>query len=123
MNGAPYVRPAILDKIGLGTHRVIEASAGTGKTFTLEHLIVELLIRGKAQLDQILAVTFTQRATAELRARVRAAIDRALRAAYLGDEAITAAFPAGIDLVAPLEAALFSFERAPIHTIHSFCQR
>jgi exodeoxyribonuclease V beta subunit len=122
MNGASYVRPVILDKIGLGAHRVIEASAGTGKTFTLEHLIVELLVRGKAQLDQILAVTFTQRATAELRARVRAAIDRALRAASADDEAIKAAFP-GIDLVAPLEAALFSFERAPIHTIHSFCQR
>ena len=123
MNGVSYVRPAILDKIGLGTHRVIEANAGTGKTFTLEHLIVELLVRGKVPLDQILAVTFTQRATAELRARVRAAIDRALRAAYAGDEAIKTAFPGSIDLVAPLEAALFSFERAPIHTIHSFCQR
>jgi exodeoxyribonuclease V beta subunit len=122
MSGDPYLRPVILDKIGLGTHRVIEASAGTGKTFTLEHLIVELLVRKKAQLDQILAVTFTQRATAELRARVRAAVDRALRAAYAGDEAIKAAFP-GVELVAPLEAALFSFERAPIHTIHSFCQR
>ncbi|MGC1678956.1 MAG: UvrD-helicase domain-containing protein [Candidatus Binataceae bacterium] len=123
MNGVSYVRPAILDKIGLGTHRVIEANAGTGKTFTLEHLIVELLVRRKVPLDQILAVTFTQRATAELRARVRAAIDRALRAAYAGDEAIKTAFPGSIDLVAPLEAALFSFERAPIHTIHSFCQR
>ncbi len=122
MNGAIYIRPSVIDKIGLGTHRVIEASAGTGKTFTLEHLIVELLIRGEAKLDQILAVTFTQRATAELRARVRAAIDRALRAAYADDKAIKSAFP-GIDLVAPLEAALFSFERAPIHTIHSFCQR
>ncbi len=121
MNGA-YIRPAVIDKIGLGAHRVIEASAGTGKTFTLEHLIVELLIRGEAKLDQILAVTFTQRATAELRARVRAAIDRALRAAYADDNAIKSAFP-GIDLIAPLEAALFSFERAPIHTIHSFCQR
>lgn len=121
MNGA-YIRPTVIDQIGLGAHRVIEASAGTGKTFTLEHLIVELLIRGEAKLDQILAVTFTQRATAELRARVRAAIDRALRAAYANDKAIRAAFP-DIDLVAPLEAALFSFERAPIHTIHSFCQR
>ncbi|HUY37892.1 MAG TPA: UvrD-helicase domain-containing protein [Candidatus Binataceae bacterium] len=123
MNGAVYVRPDVLDKIGLGKHRVIEANAGTGKTFTLEHLIVELLVRGKTPLEQILAVTFTQRATAELRARIRAAIDRALRAAYAGDEAIKSAFPGTSDLIAPLEAALFSFERAPIHTIHSFCQR
>ncbi|MHB8381344.1 MAG: UvrD-helicase domain-containing protein, partial [Candidatus Binataceae bacterium] len=123
MSGAPYVRPRVLDQIGLGAHRVIEANAGTGKTFTIEHLIVELLVRAKAPLEQILAVTFTQRATAELRARVRSAIERALRAAERGDESIMSAFPAGTELIAPLETALFSFERAPIHTIHSFCQR
>ncbi|MGH7781902.1 MAG: UvrD-helicase domain-containing protein [Candidatus Binataceae bacterium] len=122
MSGVPYARPPVLDQIGLGTHHVIEANAGTGKTFTIEHLIVELLVREKARLEQILAVTFTQRATAELRARVRSAIERALRAAQAGDESIRSAFH-GIEIIAQLEAALFSFERAPIHTIHSFCQR
>ena len=36
-----YPRPAILASIPLGTHSVIEASAGTGKTYTIEHLVVD----------------------------------------------------------------------------------
>ena len=123
MNRAPYNRPRILDRIGLDGHRVIEANAGTGKTFTLEHLVVEMIVKAGARLEQILAVTFTERATAELRARVRAAIERALEAAREGDAAFTANYPTGANLIAPLQAALFSFERAPIHTIHSFCQK
>jgi exodeoxyribonuclease V beta subunit len=123
MNGAAYIRPSILEQISLDAHGVIEANAGTGKTFAIEHLIVELLARKKARLEQILAVTFTERATAELRGRIRGAIERALRAARAGDRALLSAFPAGADLAVPLEAALFSFERAPIHTIHSFCQK
>ena len=123
MKDATYIRPRILDQISLDAHCVIEANAGTGKTFAIEHLVVELLVRGKAQLEQILAVTFTQRATAELRARIRGAVERALRAARAGDQAMISAYPQGADLTAPLETALFSFERAPIHTIHSFCQR
>ena len=66
-------RPALLDALPERGHAVIEASAGTGKTYTLEHLVVELLVRG-APLDQILVVTFTEKATREMRARVRATL-------------------------------------------------
>ena len=51
-----YYRPAILDEILDGGHKVIDASAGTGKTFTIEHIVVDLLRTGAALLDQILVV-------------------------------------------------------------------
>src|SRR6476620_9579297 len=56
---------------------VVEASAGTGKTYQLEHLIVELVAEGRASIDQILVVTFTERATNELMSRVRRALETA----------------------------------------------
>src|ERR1700681_4848003 len=70
-----YFRPAILDQILDGRHKVIDASAGTGNTFAIERIVVELLLTGAAKIDQILVVTFTEKATAELRARIRAAIE------------------------------------------------
>ncbi|HEX2657579.1 MAG TPA: UvrD-helicase domain-containing protein, partial [Polyangia bacterium] len=54
---------------------VVEASAGTGKTYQLEHLIVDLIAEGRATIDQILVVTFTERATNELLSRVRVALE------------------------------------------------
>lgn len=109
--GFEYHRPAILDEILDHRIKVIEASAGTGKTFTLEHLVVELLRTGVASLDQILVVTFTEKATAELRARIRATVEAMLSNGLADVERER------------LRDALFSFHRAPIHTIHSFCHR
>ena len=56
-----YPRPKLLDAIPLDAHAVIEASAGTGKTFAIENIVVELLLRDKATLDQMLVLTFTER--------------------------------------------------------------
>ena len=96
--------PTLLDAIDPRRHAVIEASAGTGKTFTLEHLVVELVRRG-VPIDQILVVTFTEKATREMRVRVR---DRLAAVASEG----------------PLLAqAMANFDSAPISTIHGFCQR
>jgi exodeoxyribonuclease V beta subunit len=58
---------------------VVEASAGTGKTFFLEHRVVDLVLAG-ADLSQILLVTFTDKAVAELRMRIRDLLDRMARA-------------------------------------------
>ena len=58
---------------------VVEASAGTGKTFFLEHRVVDLILGG-ADLAQILLVTFTDKAVAELRMRIRDLLDRMARA-------------------------------------------
>jgi exodeoxyribonuclease V beta subunit len=102
-------RPVILDGLrderGNRMHAVIEASAGTGKTHTLEHLVIDLLLEG-TPIDRILVVTFTEKATLEMRARIRARI-AALVAAGRKE----------------LRAALLDFDRAPISTIHAFCQR
>jgi exodeoxyribonuclease V beta subunit len=65
-------RPAALES--LGRRAVVEASAGTGKTYVLEHLVVDLLLRQGLELEQILVVTFTEKATAELVHRVRSKI-------------------------------------------------
>ncbi|SIN71281.1 DNA helicase/exodeoxyribonuclease V, beta subunit [Singulisphaera sp. GP187] len=75
-----YPRPAILDRIPHDRHAVIEASAGTGKTYTIEHLVIELLLREQVSIDQLLVLTFTERAAAELRQRIRAIIGKILGA-------------------------------------------
>lgn len=111
MSATEYHRPAILDEILDGGHKVIDASAGTGKTFTIEQIVIDLLRTGAAQLDQILIVTFTEKATGELRARIRATIEGVLSGQN------------SAEVERRLNDALASFHRAPIHTIHSFCRR
>lgn len=124
-----YARPGELGLLG-DRHAVVEASAGTGKTYLLEHLVVDLLLRGKASIDQILVVTFTEKATAELVQRIRAKLQelRALRpedAAARRAEGLPDAACWLIDdrARATLAEALFHFDRACISTIHAFCQR
>lgn len=135
----PYPRPPILRHIPDQGYAVIEASAGTGKTFTLEHLIVELLLRDQAlKLENILVVTFTERATAELKTRVREMLSKIVHATRalveqpeLQSETVTFSDPQEQERHwvitaadrARLERALFSFDVAPIYTIHGFCQR
>ncbi|MEZ4432465.1 MAG: UvrD-helicase domain-containing protein [bacterium] len=132
---ARYPRPAALAEIPLDRHAVVEASAGTGKTYTIEHLVVDRLLRAGVTLEALLVVTFTDKATTELRARIRALIEAVLAAPV--DPAID---PVGFDPAAAevgepdvwfidgarrqaLEEALFAFDRAPIHTIHAWCRR
>ncbi len=116
---------------------LIEASAGTGKTFTLTTLYVRLLVERRLEPREILVVTYTNAATAELRERVRgrildviAAGDRAEKGEPLGDDSDTEQRlrdlaakarqdPAGDALL----RALSGFDEAAIFTIHGFCQR
>jgi len=104
---------------------VVEASAGTGKTYFLEHRVVDLLLQTRANIGEILVVTFTEKATAELRARIRALIGTL---EGLPDGAGADLDPSTswtIDAAArkKLREALTGFDRAPIHTIHGFCHR
>ncbi|MEO5768479.1 MAG: UvrD-helicase domain-containing protein, partial [Polyangia bacterium] len=110
-------RPEELDHLDLERSAVIEASAGTGKTYLLEHLVLELLITGRARLDEILVVTFTERATAELVVRIRQKIDHALTASDAVGWTLDGAAKQR------LREARQSFDQATIATIHSFCQR
>lgn len=133
---ALYPRPSILDQVPDQGYAVIEASAGTGKTFTLEHLIVELLLRHpELKLENILVVTFTERATSELKARVREMLSKIVHATRelvdhpelqertFSPEESERSWVITVADRARLERALFSFDIAPIYTIHGFCQR
>jgi exodeoxyribonuclease V beta subunit len=123
MSSFEYWRPPILDRISLDQHAVIEASAGTGKTFTIENIVIEILFSEKATLDQILVVTFTERATTELRARIRARLEAVLSGKSLEEAPSEERRTLPGSSRGTIEDALFAFDRAPIHTIHSFCHR
>ncbi len=121
MSASEYLRPHILDRIPLNQHALIEASAGTGKTFTLEHLVVEILLKASVSIDKILVVTFTEKATDELRARIRATLDSAVSTATLKSGPDQRALDGAA--IQTLRDALFAFDRASIQTIHGFCHR
>ncbi|MCL2075549.1 MAG: UvrD-helicase domain-containing protein [Betaproteobacteria bacterium] len=112
---------------------LIEASAGTGKTWSICALIVRLVLEKHLELRQILVLTFTRAATAELKTRVRARLEEALRhitAAVSGDPTLAALFAklesggqSRAEMAARLRQALSSFDEAAIFTMHAFCQR
>ena len=89
---------------------IVEAAAGTGKTTALVGRMVAALTAGRARLDRIVAVTFTELAAGELKLRLRAEIERARRAARPDSDAHR-----------HLTVALPQLEEARIGTIHSFC--
>ncbi|MGC9323452.1 MAG: exodeoxyribonuclease V subunit beta [Desulfomonilia bacterium] len=111
-----------------GIH-LIEASAGTGKTYTLTSLYLRYLLEHELSVDQILVVTYTVPATDELRERIRARIRCAIDAfseSSCDDEFICCLKGSGKDLSRSamlLTDALHRFDEAAIFTIHGFCQR
>ncbi|EPJ54707.1 MAG: hypothetical protein OFPI_06110 [Osedax symbiont Rs2] len=127
--------PELLDPITmpLTGQALIEASAGTGKTYTLAALYLRLLLglgRDRAlTVDQILVVTFTEAATQELRERIRARIQEARTAFVLSasdDPFIAQLLMLHQDhaaAVLDLEYAASEMDQAAVFTIHGFCQR
>ena len=113
---------------------VLEASAGTGKTYTIAALAARYVAEG-TPLRELLLVTFTRMATGELRERVR---ERLVGAEQALGHALAGALPAGSDEVVRLLAdgpraavtvrrdrlarALADFDAATIATTHGFCQ-
>ena len=115
---------------------LIEASAGTGKTWNICGLYLRLLLERRLDVQQILVVTFTNAATAELRERIRTRIVES--ADYLTQRNDLAGDPFVPRLIAELmdqhaidadeilrrlDLALQTFDEAAIFTIHGFCQR
>ncbi len=90
---------------------IVEAAAGTGKTTALIGRIVATLAAGRARIDEVAAVTFTEKAAGELKLRLREDLERAYRTAL--HEAPEQA--------ARLADALAHLEEAHISTIHGFC--
>lgn len=97
----------------------LEASAGTGKTYTLTHIVARQIIELDIKIDRFLIVTYTRAAAAELRNRTRDAI-----VSWRDDIASGKKQPAvGKDVaLSRLENAIANFDAATITTIHGFCQ-
>ena len=108
---------------------LVEASAGTGKTYTIAALVVRLIVEKRLEIEQILVVTFTEAATAELRDRIRRRVVEAAELFTTGrgsDDFLVALFERTVDkddARRRLQRALINFDQAAIHTIHGFCQR
>jgi exodeoxyribonuclease V beta subunit len=108
---------------------LIEASAGTGKTYNIAGLYLRLLLEKRLNVDQILVVTFTKSATQELQERIRNKLIAARKAFLTGTCNDTAVLKLinrmGSDPVANnrVQEALQEFDNAAIFTIHGLCQR
>jgi ATP-dependent exoDNAse (exonuclease V) beta subunit len=88
---------------------VVEAAAGTGKTTELVHRIVRVLAEGRANVREIVAVTFTEKAAGELKLRLREQLETERRQATTREVA------------ARLDEAVQYLEEAHVSTIHGFC--
>ncbi|MEO5652252.1 MAG: UvrD-helicase domain-containing protein [Marmoricola sp.] len=120
----------LLGELPTGT-AVLEASAGTGKTYTIAALVVRYVAEGVATLDEMLVITFGRMASQELRERVRSQLVEAERAlaepatvAGAGFLGLLTAVPAAelADRHRRIRDALASFDAATIATTHQFCQ-
>jgi len=88
---------------------VVEAAAGTGKTTELVKRIMRIIMTGRAQMGEIVAVTFTEKAAGELKLRLREALEVERRQA--SDRLIAQR----------LEQGIATLEEAHVSTIHGFC--
>jgi exodeoxyribonuclease V beta subunit len=129
MNMANILNPITFPLTGVS---LIEASAGTGKTYTITNLVLRLVLghKCKAQpIHKILLVTFTNAATAELRQRIRLKIHSALLDFYAGhsEDPVVGELIAQSDnpelSILRLSVAQKELDKAAIYTIHGFCQR
>src|SRR4051812_36816596 len=104
---------------------VLEASAGTGKTYTIAGLTARYVADGMP-LDELLVMTFTRNATAELRDRVRKRLVSAEQGLDEGDEVLALLATGSAEEVrarrANLAKAVADFDAATIVTTHGFCQ-
>ena len=119
--------------------QLIEASAGTGKTYTLATLVARLVVERGLRIGQVLAVTYTEAATQELRKRIRERLQLALElldAPPAEDASVEAALTRAllqrhreasgeseVSLRRRLRQATVEIDLAAIFTIHGFCAR
>ncbi len=117
----------------MGRH-LLEASAGTGKTFAIAALVTRLIAEQDVTVDELLVVTFTRAAAAELRDRIRRRLSDAVRALQ-NPSLIVEGHDEIHDVLAAcgsgelkerrqrLARAVIDFDTATITTIHGFCQQ
>ncbi len=141
MNAPDLLAPALDPYLDLPLEgvRLIEASAGTGKTFTLATLVTRLVVERGLRIGEVLAVTFTEAATQELRSRIRERLELAARVVnQAADDDVDAAAALSrtiverhlaeghetrAQLARRLRQAVWEVDLAAIFTIHGFCAR
>ncbi|MBN2339868.1 MAG: exodeoxyribonuclease V subunit beta [Deltaproteobacteria bacterium] len=115
-----------------GAH-LIEASAGTGKTYNITLLVLRLIVEQGISIDELLVVTFTEAATHELKEKIFRRLIDAYEVAVSVDDSVS------VDeaevyrklferhekqsVITCLKQAIRNFDRARVFTIHGFCQR
>lgn len=125
------VRSPLLKGVNL-----VEASAGTGKTYTIAMLVLRAVVELEMTVDRLLVVTFTRAAAEELRGRIRSRLveGREILKKNRGEVADTESFDPVLHqwvqtvrdrerALSRLELALLDIDRAAVFTIHGFCQR
>ena len=113
-----------------GTH-LIEASAGTGKTFGIASLFTRLIVLENIKIEKIAVLTFTKAATAELKTRLRSRLvsvrsflenNQQTEDKFLQDLFAKAKKIDKAELLKRTKTALNDFDQAGIYTIHAFCR-
>jgi exodeoxyribonuclease V beta subunit len=111
---------------------LVEASAGTGKTYTIVGIFIRLLVEKNLPVNRILVMTFTNKATSELRGRILKRLRECLNMLNRGTSsedpflADFSKFCSGQDkdkIIQQLKEAIRNFDDNRIFTIHGFCQK
>ncbi len=106
---------------------LIEAGAGTGKTYNITSLYLRVLAQKRLMPNQVLVLTFTNDATNELKQRLRSRIKEVLEVhqGSVTDDDFVQTFAASLnsDQANHLQECLYTFDEAAVSTIHGFCQR
>jgi len=113
-----------------GSRVLIEASAGTGKTYTIAGLFARFIAEGRCKADQILVVTFTKAATRELKARIYERLSECYRMLNAPDNTTADDFGRQFlkifkndpEALKRIREAITNFDDVTISTIHGFCQ-
>ncbi|TVQ06842.1 MAG: hypothetical protein EA361_19075 [Bacteroidetes bacterium] len=112
--------------VELSGSNLIEASAGTGKTWSVSILVLRMILEKEVPIEKILMVTFTKAAVAELEARIRDFVRQAykhVRHEKISNTAIVEVVGSpNTHKLSLLKKAVQSLDRLSVMTIHSFCQ-
>src|SRR5919112_939650 len=126
------IKPFNASTVPLNSDNLIEASAGTGKTYSIAVMVLRIILEKKISVKEILMVTFTKAAVAELEERIRLFIREAHKVSLekqISDVAITELVEQAVkessrnEVQQLLKEAVLFLDETSVLTIHGFCQQ